>query len=246
MFFSGGFLALHFATWITSLEFTSVASSIVLVQTSPLFVVLFSRLILRETPTRSTILGMSIALIGSLVIGLSDACSWQAGLECHSLFDLSTATMLKGDLLALSGAVAASGYLIIGRHVRSRIELIPYISITYGTAATLLVLLMFSAKQSPLGYGTQTYLWFFLLALFPQLLAHSTYNWLLRYLSAALVSIAWLGEPVGSTILAYFILGEAPTVPRLMGGIIILCGIAFTLMRTTNKSPSTNIQSTRS
>jgi drug/metabolite transporter (DMT)-like permease len=245
MFLSGGFLALHFATWITSLEYTSVASSIVLVQTSPLFVALFSPLLLRETPTRITIVGMSIALIGSLIVGMSDACSWHAGFECRSVFDLSTASAVKGDLLALGGAVAAAGYLIIGRRVRKRVKLIPYVSITYGTAAVVLALLMLGARQSPLGYSSQTYIWFFLLALFPQLLAHSTYNWLLRYLPAALVSIAWLGEPIGSTILAYFILTEIPTFPRLVGGIIILCGIAVAVWRPGRASttiPADNIE----
>jgi drug/metabolite transporter (DMT)-like permease len=130
-----------------------------------------------------------------------------------------------GDLLALVGAVAAAGYLLIGRKLRARISLLSYIFMVYGMAAVVLLGIMFAAGQSPLGYPPQTYLWLLLLALIPQLIGHSTYNWALGYLSAAYVSIALLGEPIGSTILAYFLLSETPTLFKIVGGILILAGI---------------------
>ena len=231
---SGVFLSIHFATWITSLEYTSVASSVVLVQTAPLFVALLSPLILRERLSRSIVAGLILALIGSLIIGLSDACSWSDGLRCPSIGSFFRGSAMKGDLLALAGAAAGAGYIMIGRRVRSTVTLIPYITLTYGTASVVLIVLMLRAGQSPFGYSPQTYLWFLLLALLPQLFAHSTYNWALRYLSAALVSISQLGEPVSSTILAYLILRETPTMLRIVGAVIILTGIGVASVRPTN------------
>jgi drug/metabolite transporter (DMT)-like permease len=134
---------------------------------------------------------------------------------------------MKGDLLALAGAIAAAGYLLIGRVVRKRLALLPYITLTYGTAACVLIGLMFLRGHAPFGYSPVTYLWFILLALLPQLLAHSSYNWALRYLPAAVVSLTLLGEPVGSTILAYFFLSEIPTLLRLAGAVLILVGLSI-------------------
>lgn len=233
---SGVFLSIHFVTWITSLEYTSVASSVVLVQTAPLFVALLSPIILRERPSRSIIVGLILALIGSLIIGLSDACSWGDGLRCPSMEAFLGGSAMKGDLLAIAGAAAGAGYIMIGRRVRGTVALIPYITLTYGTASVVLIVLMLRAGQTPFGYSSQTYLWFLLLALLPQLFAHSTYNWALRYLSAALVSISQLGEPVSSTILAYFILKEIPTPLRIVGAVIILTGITVASLRPTNNT----------
>ena len=237
---SGMFLAIHFATWITSLEYTSVASSVVLVQTAPLFVALLSPLILRERLSHSIVAGLILALIGSLIIGLSDACSLDKGLRCPSLASFFLGNAMKGDLLALAGAAAGAGYIIIGRRVRSTVSLIPYITLTYGVASVVLIVLMLRAGHPPFGYSPQTYLWLLLLALLPQLFAHSTYNWALRYLSAALVSISQLGEPVSSTILAYLILRETPPPLRIVGGVIILTGIAVASIR-----PANNIRGTK-
>ena len=228
---AGGLLAVHFATWITSLEYTTVTSSVVLVQTSPLFVALLSPLLLRESLTRFTIFGLTLALIGGLIVGLSDVCEWVGGIQCPPLTDFLHGTAIKGDLLAIMGAVAVAGYLLIGRHLRSSVTLIPYITLTYGAAAAVLIIMMLMAGQNPFGYSPQTYLWFILLALLPQLFAHTTYNWALRYLPAAVVSTSLLGEPVSSTILAFFILSEIPTMLRLGGAAIILVGIAVASRR---------------
>ena len=164
---SGMFLAIHFATWITSLEYTSVASSVVLVQTAPLFVALLSPLILRERLSHSIVAGLILALIGSLIIGLSDACSLDKGLRCPSLASFFLGNAMKGDLLALAGAAAGAGYIIIGRRVRSTVSLIPYITLTYGVASVVLIVLMLRAGHPPFGYSPQTYLWLLLLALLP-------------------------------------------------------------------------------
>jgi drug/metabolite transporter (DMT)-like permease len=223
---SGFFLALHFASWITSLEFTTVASSVVLVTTTPLWVGLFSPFILKEPLRRVVALGLGLALVGSTIVGLSDVCSWgSAGLACPTWAQLLHGRAFMGDLLALAGAVMAACYLMIGRSLRGRMSLLSYIFLVYGMAACVLIIAMLIQQQSLFGYAPATYLWFVLLAIVPQLVGHTTFNWALRYLSAAYVSISLLGEPVGSTILAYIFLQETPTALKVFGAILILIGI---------------------
>lgn len=222
---SGMFLAAHFATWITSLEYTSVASSVVFVSTGPLWVALLSPLLLNERLTRAAIIGLVIAIVGGTMIGVSDACIWENGLHCPDPSQIIQGRAVWGNLLALIGAWTVSGYLIIGRKLRAKMSLIPYIFLVYGVAAITLIISMFLAGQSPFGYTVQTYGWILLLAVFPQLIGHSTYNWALGFLPAALVAVTTLGEPIGSAILAFFVLREIPAPVVLMGGILILIGI---------------------
>jgi drug/metabolite transporter (DMT)-like permease len=222
---SGTFLAIHFATWITSLEYTTVASSVVLVSMMPLFVALLAPWTVGESLTPMIGIGLGLALVGSVIVGLSDACTWQAGLQCPPLAEFVRGSAIKGDLLALVGAFAAAGYILIGKKLRSQVPLLVYLNLTYGAAAIVLIVLMLGTGHSPLGYEPEAYFWFLMLALIPQLIAHSTYNWALRYLSAAYVSITVLGEPIGSTILAFLLLGEQPTFLMLIGGALILTGI---------------------
>ncbi len=222
---AGVFLAVHFATWISSLEYTSIASSVVLVSTGPLWVALLSPLFLREPLTRPVLFGMILTLAGGTVIGLGDSCAIETGLTCPPLSEFVQGKAFLGNFLALAGAWAVAGYLMIGRSLRARTSLIPYIFLVYSVAAIALLGIMFAAGQRPTGFSPLTYIWIALLALIPQLIGHSTYNWALRYLPAALVSITTLGEPVGSAILAYFILQEAPSALTLLGGALILAGI---------------------
>jgi drug/metabolite transporter (DMT)-like permease len=222
---SGIFLAIHFATWISSLEYTSVASSVVLVSTGPLWVALLSPIFLKEPLTRPVLIGMLLALLGGTVIGVSDSCQIERGFHCPPLSEFVQGKAFLGNFLALAGAWTVAGYLMIGRRLRAGMSLIPYIFVVYSIAATVLLVFMFAAGQSPTGYSPMFYLWIILLALVPQLIGHSTYNWALRYLPAALVSITTLGEPISSAIMAYFILQETPTVLIIFGGVLILAGI---------------------
>jgi drug/metabolite transporter (DMT)-like permease len=210
---SGLFLSLHFATWISSLEYTTVASSVVLVTTTPLWVALLSPFTLREPITRGQLMGMLAALAGGVVIGVSDS------------GDSAASNPLLGDLLALAGAMMAASYIIIGRRLRKKMTLVSYTFLVYGTAAVMLVVFMLAGGYSPLGYPAVTYLWFVLLALIPQLLGHSSINWALGYLSAASVSTILLGEPIGSTILAVILLHETPGAVKILGAALILAGI---------------------
>ncbi len=239
---SGFFLALHFATWISSLEYTSVASSVVLVSTTPLWVALLAPVAIKEPLSRPVFIGMLLALVGGVIVSLSDACAWQSGrLACPPLAEFVRGRAFLGDLLALAGAFMAAGYLLIGRSLRARVSMMSYVFVVYGMAALVLAVIMLAAGQSPFGYPPLTYLWFLLLALVPQLLGHSTYNWALGYLSAAYVSIALLGEPVGSTVLAYFLLNETPTVLKIFGAILILVGI-YVASRSAEVQPEAEAQ----
>lgn len=223
---SGFFLALHFATWISSLEYTTVTSSVVLVTTTPLWVALFSPYILKEPITRLVMFGMILALIGGIIIGLSDTCTTVGmRLVCPPFGDFIRGDAFIGDLLAVTGAIMAAAYVIIGRRLRSSMSLIGYIFLVYGMAALVLVAIMIVSGEPAFGYPPTAYLWMFLLALIPQLFGHSSFNWALKYLSAAYVSITLLGEPIGTTILAYILLGETPSGMKIFGAILILFGI---------------------
>ena len=208
---AGLFLGLHFASWITSLEHTSVASSVVFVSTHPLFVGLASHFLLRERLSRPMWAGIALSVLGGMVIGFGDMALGPGE--------------LRGDLLAIIGAVMMAAYLLIGRRLRAKLSLLSYIVLVYWTAAAMLVALCLATGQSFTGYSSQTYLMFVLLALVPQIIGHSSFNWALKYLSASFVAVSVLGEPVGATVLAYLILGEVPTIFKAIGGALILVGI---------------------
>jgi drug/metabolite transporter (DMT)-like permease len=224
---SGFFLALHFATWISSLEYTSVASSAVFVSTGPLWVALLSPLLLNEKLGRVAILGLLLSLTGGIVVGLSDACSWNDGISCPQLEGFLQGRQIWGNFLALLGAWAVTGYLVIGRKVRAGISLLPYIFLVYGMGAIMLIIFLLALGHSPFEYAPKAYGWAFLLALVPQLIGHSTLNWALKHMPATFVAVSTLGEPVGSAILAVIILNEFPTQVGIWGGVLILAGIAL-------------------
>lgn len=223
---SGAFLAIHFATWITSLEYTTVVSSVVFVSTGPLWVALLSPLFLKEIPTRWVWIGMSLALLGGITVGLSDSCTSNGfSLSCPPLSQLMAGSAFYGNFLALIGAFAVAGYLMIGRTLRAKLDLIPYIFLVYSSAAITLIITMFAANESPFGYSSSTYIYIIALAIIPQLIGHSTFNWALRHIPASLVSITTLAEPVASAFLAFFLLQENPSIFTLIGGLLILAGI---------------------
>jgi len=225
---SGIFLALHFASWITSLEYTSVANSVVLVSTAPLWVVLLSSLLFRERISRYTLLGLTLALIGGTIISISDSCAWQTGKFVCGGPEMGLAgSGLTGDLLALAGAWMAAGYLLIGRRLRKSLPLLPYIQIVYGTGALVLIAIMLLTGNTLLGLSPLAYLYFLLLALIPQLLGHTLFNWALRYIPASFVAVVLLGEPIGSTLFAFLLFNERPGALMLSGAVFLLVGIWF-------------------
>lgn len=226
MILSGIFLALHFASWITSLRYTSVASSVVLVQTSPIFVALGSYLLLKERMNWRLFLGITITLCGALIIGTNDA-----SLE---------GSQLLGNALAVVGALCAAGYLIIGRRVRSNMETITYVAIVYSAAAITILLLVWIKQHSLINFNAETFFYLIGIAIGPQIIGHTSQNWALKYLSATSVAVVALGEPIGATILAVFLLGEQPSLLKIAGAVIILAGVAFTLYAENQKKKSSH------
>lgn len=223
---AGVFLAFHFAAWITSLEMTSIASSVVLVTTTPLWVAIFSPLLLGERSRREVWVGLSLAILGGSIVGLKDACQLSsAGIACQGLDNFLSGRALLGNVLALFGAWMAAGYMIAGRSIRPHFSLVSYTFIVYGVSAVCLLIFVWISRQPISGYPPIVFLWFFLLGLIPQILGHSAFNWALRFLPAAFVSLALLGEPVGTTILAVIILRENPALIEIAGGVLILTGI---------------------
>jgi drug/metabolite transporter (DMT)-like permease len=209
------FLAAHFATWILSLEYTSVASSVALVTTNPIWIGIASWLLFRERVGRAMVVAIALAIAGCAVIFLVDG-GTGSGHE---------RAPLVGNVLAVVGSLAICGYLLIGRRLRREMSLLGYVGIVYASAAACLVILA-AAAGAPLG-GFAPAAWFALaaLAIGPQLLGHTSFNWALKYLSATLIALAVLGEPIGSTALAWLLLGEPVRGVKLVGMGLLLAGI---------------------
>jgi drug/metabolite transporter (DMT)-like permease len=145
--------------------------------------------------------------------------------------------MFIGNILALLGAFLSAGYLIVGRSTRNSLSLISYTFIVYSVAAIVLIILVIITGQKFTGFSSRTYLYIIALAVIPQLIGHSSFNWALKYLSAAVVSIALLGEPIGTVILSFIFLKESPTILEIVGGVLILCGIIISSRSRLNQQP---------
>jgi drug/metabolite transporter (DMT)-like permease len=213
---SSVFLAIHFWLWITSLSYTSIASSVILVTSHPAFVAIISFFLWRERLNKLTIGGIVFAMAGVVVINYSGV---TYGSQATS-----------GNLLALLAGFSAGAYLIIGGQLKKSIDLLSYLAIIYTCAAVMLLIATIVRGHSLFGYSPDTYIMLVLLAIIPQLIGHSCLNLAVRLIPVTFVSVAILGEPVGAIILGYFILDETPTVNEILGSLFILGGI-FIVMR---------------
>jgi drug/metabolite transporter (DMT)-like permease len=212
---AGLFLALHFATWILSLEYTSVLISVVLVTTNPLWIAVLEVAFLRAKLSRTVIIGLLIGLVGSIVAGLSASGN-----------DISPGKApLLGSILALTGAVAVAVYLVIGRKLRAKLSLLPYIWLVYSCAAIILLLVVAITGTTITGYSSQGYLWLVALALIPQLIGHSSFNYALKYFAATWVGIINQLEPVLSAVAAIIVFQEIPAPLQILGSVAILAGV---------------------
>ncbi len=214
----GVVLAIHFASWITSLSFTTVASSVIFVHIDPIFVAIVSHFFLKERVTKRMVAGIAVAFIGSTMIAVGDA----------GIGELN----LYGDLLALVGGVMLSIYILGGRVLRRNLDLTSYVTPVYATASVVLVLMSLLSGTPFTGYPVGEYVLFFAIALVPMIFGHTVYNWALRYVSAPLVSMSLLGEPVGASILALLFLDEVPSSMVLLGGVVTMTGILMCAYRT--------------
>ncbi len=220
---SGLFLAIHFATWVKSFEYTSVLVGVVLVNTNPLWSAILEVIFLRARLGRWIIIGLVIGIIGSVIVALPANGSLQ--------FEANA-----GSILALIGAIAGAVYFVIGRSLQARLSLIPYIWLVYSCAAIFLLILVAITGTPVLGYSVNGYVLLIATALIPQLIGHSSLNFALRFFPASYVGTAAQIEPVLSAIIAFLLFTEIPTSIQIIGSVIILCGVIFASMGQTQNS----------
>ena len=213
-------LAVHFAAWFESLNYTSVAASVTLVQTQPLFVAIGAALVLGEHVDRRTVLGIIVAIGGAAVMSFGGA--GEAPIADATLY---------GNGLAILGAITVAGYVLAGRSIRQRVSLFPYVTVVYVACAVTLFVLVGVQGHDYLAYPPREWLLFLAMAVGPGVLGHTVVNWVLKHLESVVVSVAWLGEPVGSTALAFVLLSEVPDVVTVVGGTVVLTGIYWTTVR---------------
>lgn len=211
---SGTFLAAHFALFLGSLALTTVASSVTLTTMSPLFVALGGWWLLGEPTRRRTWIGMGVTTLGAVLIGVADA----------NAVDLGPRALL-GDAMAFTAAIAATGYLLIGRVTRRDVAAATYSATVYGWAAVWLLAVCLALDAPLWGYDTVTWLAILGIVAGPQLLGHTVFNTLLSSVSATVVAIVVLAEPVGSTILAWLLLDELPAPLFWLGAPFVLIGV---------------------
>jgi drug/metabolite transporter (DMT)-like permease len=218
---SGVSLALHFATWISSLRYTSVTSSTVLVNTHPIFIVLGSYLFLKDKSSKKALLSIGISLTGSIIISTGDS-----SLGGNVLF---------GDILAILGAFFVAGYMLIGRVARQKLSVTSYTFIVYLSSTVTLFILTISTKTPLYPYPPEEWLRFLALAFFCTILGHSIFSWALEYVKPTFISTAVLGEPAFATLWALILFNEVPTLWQITGSSIILYGIfKFTRIKESN------------
>lgn len=225
---SGVFLATHFATWIFSLEYTSVLISVVLTNTNPLWGAALEVAFLGAKLGRWVIIGLIIGVIGSIIVAIPAEGVVESG-----------ANPLLGSFLAIISAIAVAVYFVIGRKMRGKLSLLPYIWLVYSCAAIVLLGVVFLARIPITGYSTDGYLYLVAMALVPQLIGHSSFNFVLKYFPATYVGIAVQLEPAFSAIIAFFLFQEIPLPFQIMGSAIILAGVVFASLGQSRSKPST-------
>lgn len=214
--FSGLFLAAHYVLWFESLNYTSVASSTVIVTLQPLFSMVGGYFLFKERFSKGAVIGCLVAIAGSIIIGWQD-------------FQIS-GQALFGDILAFIAAGVITAYFFVGHHVRKNLSLIPYSVISYGSSTLLLGVFAFNQQTPFFNYSVQTWWSFIGLAIIATILGQTIFNWLLKWLSTSVISMSILGETIGTCILAYFILDEVISLQQGIGIAIILIGLALFLL----------------
>lgn len=223
---SGLILAIHFATWIASLEYTSVLVSVVLVGTSPLWSAVLEVVFLHARMSRAVIIGLLVAFAGGVLISFAEGSSTAP--QNDTLF---------GAILSLAGAATFAIYLVIGRRVRGKLSLVPYIWLVYGFAAIFLLVLAIGSGVPFTGYSPTGYFMILLLALVPQLIGHTSFNYAVRFLTATIVGIATQIEPISSALFAYILFNEVPVPLQILGSAAILVGVLLAVLGQDKSAP---------
>ena len=217
---SGAFLALHFAVWVSALQYTTVLVSVVIVSSGPIWVALMEVIFLRIRLSRAVTIGLLIALAGGVFIGLplgEPAAAMQT--------DFDGSATLAGAFLSWIGALAVSAYLLIGRKLRASLPVIPYIWLVYGIAALIMLVAVLATAAPVWGFRLEGYVILLVMGLVPQLLGHSSMNYILKYFPATLVSMFSQLEPVGSALLALIFFRELPPPQQIVGSGVIIAGV---------------------
>ncbi|HKQ09150.1 MAG TPA: EamA family transporter [Blastocatellia bacterium] len=215
----GACLALHFGAWFTSLKYIPIATSVVLVNSHPLFVVIASAIFLGERPKARSLVGTLLGLAGMLIISRDALVNAEQS---------ESSQALAGDALAVMGALAVVGYFIVGRKARAHMSLLGYATPLYGVCSLFLLLMVLVTGSRLAPYGRGEWLYFVLLAVVPTILGHTVFNWALRHVRPSAISVAFLGEPVVAGLLAFAIFGQRPPLATYIGGALILAGIYLT------------------
>ncbi len=223
MVLGGFFLAFHLISWITSLKFTSVANSVALVTTNPIFVGFFSVFFLKNKLEKEIVLGIILSVLGSFLISRG-----------YSGASIETTNHVLGDMLAILGAIFASGYILVGSIVRERVETFEYILVIYTITSVILIAISFFGSFTFMkghnvftGFSTKSYLFVFLLAVVSQLLGHTSFNYVLKFLKPDFVAITILGEPIGASIFAYIVFGEKVSLIQMTGMFFIFLAVVI-------------------
>jgi len=209
---AGALLALHFATWIASLDYTTIARSVLLVSTSPIWVAVIQLLMGRGLPPRSTLLALVLAFAGAVIV---------------SGESMARGAAIGGDLLAVAGGIAMAGYLLLSREAQTALAFRSYLGVAYGTAAVILWLAVLVTRTPATGFDARTWWALAGMAVISQLIGHSGYNWSLRHLNPLYVAVVSVGEPVLASLLGWWLIGEALDWRTGAGGALILAGIAL-------------------
>jgi len=217
---AGFFLSLHFFSWIQSLQYTTVAASVIVVNSSPLWVIFLSFVFFRETINPLQVIGLILSFIGVILIALLNS-----PLESVNKFQ-------EGVILALFGGVAVAVYFIIGKRMRSsfRVSNIPYTYFVNGFCAFFLFVYSVLLSENIFIFPESDFFWFFALAIGPSLLGHALYTYAMKILSSQTVSLTVLGEAIGASILSFIFLTEVLSVPTIIGGFFIGVGIIMAVL----------------
>jgi drug/metabolite transporter (DMT)-like permease len=207
-------LAVHFGAFITSLRYVPIATSVVLVNSHPLFVVIASYFFLGERPLRRGLIGTAIGFAGMVIM------------SHNALGNLQLA--IKGDGLAVLGALAVVGYFIVGRKARARMSLLGYVAPLYGVCSVLLLIWVLAVSDPLLPYGASTWGYLAALAVVPTVIGHTVFNWAIKHVRPTAISVAFLGEPVAASLLALIIFGQRPQLATFIGGALVLAGVYLT------------------
>lgn len=226
---AGVLLGVHFATWISSLSHTTIAASVTLVSTTPLWVAVLAWIVLRQPPTLTVLLGVLVAVAGGAVIAFGDLAAGSTA---------AAPAPLLGNALALVGAVAAAGYLLLGRSAqRHGLSLQAYVGVAYTVAALVLLPLPLLLGHAYLDHPLATFGWIALLALVPQLVGHTGINFAMKHLDPTKVATATLLEPVGAGVAAWLLFTELPGAPTLAGAALVLTGVLLTVRARPSSTP---------